>query len=102
MAYLMFYIPCPDETVAKNLGEGALREKLAACANWIPATSAFWWNGNLNMEKEWLLVLKTALHCENQLEAFLNSAHPYEIPCLARFEVRANQEYETWVNESVI
>ena len=45
--------------------------------------------------------LKTSLALERALEAEIERLHPYEVPCIMRFETRANAAYEQWIEESV-
>ena len=40
-----------------------------------------------------------AYELESELEAEIQSRHPYEVPCIVRFEVRANEAYEQWIVE---
>jgi periplasmic divalent cation tolerance protein len=42
-------------------------------------------------------VVKTRLDLEAKLEAAVQKIHPYEVPCILRFEVRANEAYEDWI-----
>ncbi|MBK9337802.1 MAG: divalent-cation tolerance protein CutA [Lewinellaceae bacterium] len=100
MAFLLFYITHPDEETARRIGGELVRKRLAACANVFPISSAYWWDGAVQQEGEWVSVLKTRTELEAELEAAIRDAHPYETPCILRFPVRANADYEQWIFDS--
>lgn len=97
MAFLLFYVTHPDEATARRISEHVVKERLAACANIFPITSAYWWQGAVQQEGEWVSILKTPPGLENRLEAAIRQIHSYEVPCIMRFEVRANEAYEQWI-----
>ncbi len=98
--FLVFYITHPDEATAKHIADALLQERLIACANLFPMTSAYWWDGAIAQESEWVSILKTKLSLEAAVEAAIAAIHPYQTPCLMRFEARANQAYCRWIEEN--
>ena len=100
MAFLLFYVTYPDEDTARKISEQLVEKRLAACANIFPINSAYWWEGAVVQEGECVSILKTRLELEAELELALLAIHPYQVPCLLRFEVRANTAYENWIQES--
>lgn len=97
MAFLLFYVTHPDEETAKQIAGRMVQERLAACANIFPVGSAYWWQGAVQQENEWVSILKTRLELEQELEAAIRELHPYDVPCILRYEVRANADYEAWI-----
>lgn len=102
MAFLLFYITHPDETTAQRIATQMVERRLAACANTFPISSAYWWNGAVQQENEWVSVLKTRLELEMRVEEAIRQIHPYETPCILRFKVRANADYEKWIADSTL
>jgi periplasmic divalent cation tolerance protein len=102
MAFLLFYVTHPDEATARRVSEHLVNERLVACANIFPITSAYWWQGAVQHESEWVSILKTRPDLENRLEAAIQKIHPYEVPCILRFEVRANEAYEKWIAQETV
>ncbi|MBK9253971.1 MAG: divalent-cation tolerance protein CutA [Saprospiraceae bacterium] len=100
MGFLLFYVTFPNEHEAKQLSDRLLNDKIIACANIFPVNSSFWWQGQLSNENEWVALYKTSILNETKLQNFIQDHHPYEIPCIMRFEVRANEKYENWVNDN--
>ncbi|MCW5923946.1 MAG: divalent-cation tolerance protein CutA [Saprospiraceae bacterium] len=97
MAFLVFYITHPDEATARRVAAHLVQERLAACSNAFPITSVFWWQGAVQHEGEWVSIVKTRLDLEEKLEAEIRKMHPYEVPCIMRWEARANADYEAWI-----
>lgn len=102
MAFLVFYITCPDEKAAQNIAEHLLRGRLVACANIFPIGSMYWWQGAIQRDGEWVCIAKTAQNRAADVEIAVLKVHPYDLPCIMRFEARANAAYEQWIeNETV-
>lgn len=101
MPFLTFYITHPDEATAQRITDQLLEDRLIACANLFPVGSAYHWEGAVQHEKEWVSIVKTSLDREQELEAEIVRLHPYDTPCVMRFETRANAAYEAWIVASV-
>jgi len=90
----------PDAAVAAELGTALVREGLAACATVIPGvTSIYRWQGELHVEGEAQVLLKTR---REQVEALFRRAaelHPYEVPELLAVPAEASAAYAGWVRE---
>jgi len=97
MPFLIFYITYPDEATARRISESLVTQRLAACANIFPIQSAYWWEGAVQQEGEWVSILKTSLALESALEKAIQEIHPYKTPCIVRFEARANEAYQRWI-----
>lgn len=95
------YVPCPDEKTARSIGEKAVQERLAACANLLPKmTSIYEWEGKIEEANETLLLLKTRSEQRADLENLILNLHPYEVPCVAFYSVDSvNSTYWTWVQK---
>lgn len=100
MPFLLFYLTHPDEATARRVTDHLLERRLVACANIFPVASAYWWQGAIQGEGEWVSVVKSPLALEAAVEAEVLKIHPYETPCITRFEVRANAAYEKWIADS--
>lgn len=97
MPFLLFYVTHPDEETAHRVSAHLIDRRLAACANIFPIASAYWWQGATVREGEWVSVIKTRLDLEKRVEEEIRAIHPYEVPCILRFEARANDDYEAWI-----
>ena len=97
MEITIFYIPIGSESEAIDLGDLVIGTKLAACSNVFPITSAFPWNGNLEKENEFVLILKTIPSLTDSLRIFIEGNHPYEIPCILSWNAEVNDSYGKWM-----
>gem|GEM_PF-5063711 len=61
MPFLTFYITHPDEATARRIAGELVQERWAACANIFPIHSAYWWNGAVQNDAEWVSVSRPAL-----------------------------------------
>jgi periplasmic divalent cation tolerance protein len=98
--FLVFYTTHPDEPAAQRIVTALLERRLIACANIFPIQSQYLWHEAIQNEQEWVAILKSSLRLEAVLEKAISELHPYEVPCILRFEVRANAAYEQWIEES--
>ena len=99
MEITLFYIPVGTSAEAKLLGEQAIGMQLAACANIFPIDSVFQWLGEVQHEKEFVLILKTLPSHKLSLKEWIRSAHTYEVPCIISWEVDVNDEYGQWMKD---
>ncbi|MBP7238776.1 MAG: divalent-cation tolerance protein CutA [Saprospiraceae bacterium] len=102
MEITFFYIPIGSESEATNLGDLAIDKKLAACSNVFPITSAFPWNGKLEKENEFVLVLKTIHSLTDSLRSFIVENHPYDVPCIMSWSAEVNESYGKWMKEQLV
>ena len=101
MVISFFYVPVGNAAEAASLGNLAIKENLAACANVFPVQSVFMWEAIMQEESEFVLVLKTMPHKKNALREFLESKHSYETPCILSWDAEVNAAYGAWVNRQV-
>ena len=96
-------VTTPDVKVARQLAEGALREKLIACANLIPRIeSHYWWRGKIERDAETLILFKTTRAKLTALEKFILANHPYDTPEFIVLPInQGSQAYLDWISASV-
>ncbi len=97
----MFYITIGSASEAIELGDLVIANKLAACSNVFPITSAFPWNGKLEKENEFVLILKTIPSLTDTLRSFVEENHPYDVPCILSWSTEVNDSYGKWMMEQL-
>ncbi|MEM9916930.1 MAG: divalent-cation tolerance protein CutA [Bacteroidota bacterium] len=95
------YITHPTESAAKKITSFLIERRVIACANLFPITSAYWWKGVVQNDKEWVSIVKTTHERWEALEKAVVEVHPYDVPCIIRTTVDANQAYEDWIRSCV-
>ena len=97
----ILYIPVPDREVGRTLAGLALEKRLAACGNLHgPMESLYEWEGALKQEEEWALILKTTPERVQDLSTLIESAHPYDCPCVLQVSGEANAAFAQWVQDT--
>ncbi len=72
---------CPDASTASRLARALVEERLAACVNVVGGVaSTYRWNGEVHVDDEVLLVIKTMADRFEAMQARLVALHPYDVP----------------------
>ena len=84
---------------AKTLASTLVEERLAACVNIVPGVaSVFRWKGEIQVEAEHLLVVKTSAERLDALRARVVELHPYSVPEVVALDaVSVHVPYAEWV-----
>ncbi len=103
MSYIVVYITTPDLDTAKKLADTLVENKLAACVNITQKVhSVYYWQGNIEREDEFLLIIKTREDRFTKLEETVKEIHPYTVPeIIAIPVVRGSQDYLNWIDETL-
>ncbi len=93
------YVTVPDMDTARTIAGGAIKEKLAACANVLPQMTAIYeWDGDVEEENEMIVILKTSRTTATDLAQWIDEHHPYEVPCILEVPLgRGNHDYVSWL-----
>lgn len=86
---------------ADRLSGDIVDQKLGACVHVLgPMQSVYRWEGAVERDQEWRLVIKTAADRLDALIAYLRTEHSYDVPQVVATEIVAgNPDYLTWVTE---
>lgn len=94
----------PSSDAAAELAKKVVGEKLAACANLIPALrSIYRWQDKLQDENEVLVLFKTRQEQFERLKARILELHPYEVPEVLAIPVEQGyQAYLEWIARETV
>lgn len=95
------YVTHPNSAQATSLCDTLLSERLIACSVLLPAESSYWWNGNIERSQEVVSILKTLPDKWESVKARISELHSYDVPCILKFDVEANEAYAAWVQSEV-
>ncbi|XP_023296170.2 protein CutA homolog [Lucilia cuprina] len=97
------FVTAPDNEIAKKLAKGLVEEKLAACVNIIPnIQSVYMWEGKLNEDNEYLMIIKTGTSRVMELTKWVRDNHPYSVAEVITLPIEnGNLPYMKWLSESV-
>ena len=96
---LLVFTTLPSADKAAELARALVEERLAACANLLPAIrSIYRWQGKLQDENEVVVLLKTRAEHLERLKLRILELHPYEVPEVLAVPVEAGyQPYLDWL-----
>tara|TARA_B100000941_G_scaffold271056_1_gene229488 strand:+ start:2186 stop:2500 length:315 start_codon:yes stop_codon:yes gene_type:complete len=97
----MLFTTFSKKNDALEFAEKMIKLKLASCVQLIPEiTSIYSWNGKVNKNEEFLILIKYNQSRESILLNFLGDNHPYEIPEVAvvDFTIKS-KKYKRWFFE---
>jgi periplasmic divalent cation tolerance protein len=95
------YVTAPPKA-AEDLATALVEGRLAACVNRVDCRSTFRWEGEVVHEEEVVLLAKTTDERYADLEARVEELHPYDVPCVERFdESDALEPFAEWLDDSV-
>ena len=92
-----------DAETARQIGTQLVESQLAACVNVLPGVESIYrWQGEVQLEAEAIALIKTTRERLKELEAWLQTHHPYEVPeILVLTPESGSARYLQWVRESV-
>lgn len=99
---LLVRINCPDKALAVRLASSTVSSRLVACANIEgPIASVYEWDGQIEQAEEWVLWLKTTADRWDEIEAFVRTNHPHEVPAILAIPCcEAHAPFAKWVAEA--
>jgi len=87
---------------AKELARAVVEARLAACAQILPISSCYRWEGKVVEDGEQMMLFKTLSDKYAALEAFLVERHPYDTPEIVRLPVDGvGGKYRDWLMQEV-
>ena len=99
MSALLVFTNLPDRASADKLAAALVEQRLAACVNvHAPCRSVYRWQGAVQQEEEYPVLIKTTRERYAALEAAIRAAHPYELPEIVAVPIeRGLPAYLQWV-----
>jgi periplasmic divalent cation tolerance protein len=101
--FLIVFCTCADEQEALRLAKVLVERRLAACVNILPRLqSVYRWEGDVKLESEYLLLMKTTEDRFPALRDDITELHSYEVPEVLAVPVwGGSDKYLAWIRESV-
>lgn len=96
---LLVYVTAPSREAGERMARALVEERLAACVNVVEGvTSYYWWEGEVQREREVLLLVKTQAACLDGLVARVRELSGDEVPATSALPVvGGNADYLEWV-----
>lgn len=99
MDAIIIYCTVPDKRVAKEIAKQIVKHHLAACVSAVDRVeSIFSWDGEIEKEKEVMLMIKTLRPNFENIKDLITDLHPYNVPeIIAVPIVDCSKEYLQWL-----
>ena len=101
MALVLVMVTFPDNDSAKSMIEKVLEQRLAACILDMKVNSSYIWENQNQEEREVLVLFKTNQNNFEQLEQYISTNHPYDVPAILKIDASANQDYQKWIDSII-
>ena len=94
---------CGSQDEARRVARSLVDAKLAACVNILPGVqSIYHWQGAVQEEQEWMLVIKSTRPLFDRLCSELRKVHSYQVPeAIAIPVVDGHQDYLDWIDREI-
>jgi len=100
MSYCVVITTCGSSEEGEKLASQLVESKLAACVQLSSITSYYRWEGKVNRDPEYKLVIKTRKALYDQLANFIKENHSYDIPEIIELPIQSgSKEYLSWIDE---
>lgn len=101
-SYGIVLVTTSSQQEASLIASALIESHLAACVTVIPVQSIYRWQGQINHEQEWQLIIKTKLELFQALSDQVTELHSYEVPEIIALPIIAgSQSYLNWIEENV-
>ena len=97
--YRSIYITAASDEEAERIAKGLLEDRIAACVNWSPIRSMYWWKGTMESAEEVVMFVKTRAELVDRVVEKVRELHSYECPCVVSFVLdKGNEDYFQWID----
>ena len=103
MENMVVLVTCGSRAEAKKIAEALVGNRLAACVNVLPKMeSCYRWEGKVNWDSEFLLIVKTTSVSLEKVRDYVLKAHSYDLPELIAFQIDdGSPAYMEWIRDSI-
>ena len=94
----------PNTEEAETLARKIIEAKLAACVQILPPMKSFYfWNNEIQVDSEHLLLVKTLAEKFDELETFIQKNHSYDVPEITALAAeKVSESYLAWLENYLI
>jgi periplasmic divalent cation tolerance protein len=101
--YLQATTTAGSEEEAERISAALVERRLAACVQVVgPISSRYRWQGEVEVDREWVCLAKTEAGRFTELEAAIRELHSYDEPEIVAVPIVAGSAgYLEWISHSV-
>ena len=99
MAFALTMTTTATREDAEAWAEGLVMNKLAACVQIAETFSVYEWEGHVNKDREFLLLIKGRSDLFEKVRGYVLAHHKYDLPELVKLDlVDGNPAYLAWMH----
>ena len=97
----MVYVTCPDLETARTIARAVVEHHEAACVNIVPGMeSVYRWQGEIEIDNELLLLIKTRAEQVAAIQVRVTDLHPDDVPEMVAVPIiEGSAAYLDWLDE---
>lgn len=90
------------EEDAQRIARVLVENRVAACVQSMPIHSTYWWQGEVQTAREWLLIIKTRASVFEELTRAIKELHPYHVPEIIATPISdGSPDYLNWLQKEL-
>ena len=99
----LIYMTAGSKEEAETIGRQLVESRLVACVNIIDNMRSFYiWKGEIQDDREIILIAKTVKEHVPALTEKVKSLHSYECPCIVSVPIESgNPDFLKWIENEV-
>ena len=103
MSIFIGLVACPSQEVGSALAKLLVDRELAACVQVLPQMqSVYRWKGEVCIDTEVLLLIKSSQHLKDEVQNAVEENHPYEVPEFVVIDAAdVSEKYSAWLLANV-
>ncbi|UCF71008.1 MAG: divalent-cation tolerance protein CutA [candidate division WOR-3 bacterium] len=99
--FLVIYTTFPTMRIAKEIVDGLVRTKRAACGNIFKLSSIYRWKGKIEKCTEYGAFIKTRKSKYRSVQRYIEENHPYDVPEIIALNIdRGQRDYLNWLKRA--
>ncbi len=98
---LVVSVTCKNRGEAARIARVVVSKRLAACANFFPVKSCYWWEGKQERAAEYLLIVKTLPSRFGAVAREIAALHSYRLPVIHAHRERTTKAAGRWLREEL-
>jgi len=101
--FIQVFTTTDKKEEAEKITKVLIGKRLAACVQIVgPIESTYWWNGNIETAKEWLILIKSEKRLYKEIERVIKENHSYQVPEILAVPVMdGNPDYLRWLKSEL-
>ena len=100
LQFILVMVTVGSESEGAAIASALVESSFAACVKMFPVSSTYRWQGQVQQDQEWQLLIKTQTARFEAVESLVRSHHSYEVPEIIAIPVtQGSAPYLSWIQQ---